>query len=83
MVIKLKYLLNPVTYFSYAQRMVLLWDSFVDAKQKYNFNFSKETNGVNYKLREFYQQLDFAFMGIHSPIFSFEDPPVENRRCSG
>ena len=55
----------------------------MDAKQKYNFNFSKETNGVNYKLREFYQQLDFAFLGIESSIFSVEDSAVENRRCRG
>ena len=70
-----------MTYFTYAQRIVLIWDSFVDAKQKYNFNFSKETHGVNYKLREFYQQLDFAFMGTRSSIFSPEDPPLENRAC--
>lgn len=78
MVITLKYFLNPVTYFNYAQRMVLIWDSFVDAKKKYNFNFSKETSGVNYKLREFYQQLDFVFMGIESSIFSIEDSAIQD-----
>lgn len=59
---KLAYNLAPPTYHDYAQRAVHLWDCFAK-DDGLGGQFSDCPQGVNLRLRQFYEQLDCVFLG--------------------
>jgi hypothetical protein len=55
--------LNPPTYYEYAQRLLFAWDLYVEERQMYNVRFGEQKEGINCKLRRFYEHLDCVYMG--------------------
>jgi hypothetical protein len=59
---RLAYNLTPPSYHDYAQRAAHLWDCFVGEANS-GVQFSDCRQGVNFRLRQFYEQLDCVFLG--------------------
>jgi hypothetical protein len=60
---RLAYNLAPPTYYDYAHRLALLWDSFTAEQSRFALPFGKCPQGVNIRLRRLYEQLDCIYMG--------------------
>jgi len=63
---RLTYKLTPVTYHGVAERLIYLWDCFTLQKKLPYPALAGQQEGVNLRVRGFYEELDCAFMGKNS-----------------
>jgi hypothetical protein len=61
--VRLGFHLSPPTYYTYAERIAFIWDSYTHQQQSYSQQILDAGAGVNHVLRRFYEQLDCVYMG--------------------